>query len=216
LLQTLSADAYFGRGDVEKAVADYTTAIRLAPKEADVQSLRGWAYFVRGAMDKAIGDSTAATRLDPNSAFAFRNRGRAYLYSGRPRPAADDFAAAVKAAPGDVLGVVWLHVARVRAGQPDQQETLMNLTKVDRSKWPGPIADVLSGTITQDKLLEIAQADAGKSQRPNGCAMPASIWASYSSQQKIRRKLANCFRPRSKTARLVWPRRPSTRSQGSN
>ncbi len=132
--------AYFGRGDVEKAVADYTAAIRLAPKEANVQSLRGWAYFVRGAMDKAIGDSTAATRLDPNFAFAFRNRGRAYLYSGRPRPAADDFAAAVKAAPGDVLAVVWLHVARVRTGQPDQQETLMNLAKVDRSKWPGPIA----------------------------------------------------------------------------
>src|SRR6266700_4049125 len=112
-------------------------------------------------MKQAIADSTTAIRLDPNLAFALRNRGRAQLYAGQARPAADNFAAAVKVAPSDVPGMIWLHIARVRAGQADQQEFGANLAKVDRRTWPGPIADVLSGAITQDRLGDIAKSAQG-------------------------------------------------------
>jgi lipoprotein NlpI len=158
--------AYFGKSQADKAIADYTAAIRLAPNDADAHSLRGWAHFTEGKMKQAIADSAAAIRVDPNSAFAFRNRGRAQLYAGQARPAADDFAAAVKLAPSDVLSVIWLHVARVRAGQADLQEFTANLAKVDRHTWPGPIADVLSGAITQDKLGDIAKSAQGE--KPQG------------------------------------------------
>src|SRR5207247_10758707 len=82
--------AYFGKGQVDKAIPDYTAAIKLAPSDADPHSLRGWAHFTEGKFKEAIADSTAAVRLDPNLTFALRNRGRAELYAGRPRPAADD------------------------------------------------------------------------------------------------------------------------------
>src|SRR5438034_1993581 len=94
--------AYFGKGQTDQAIADYTAAIRLDPNDADPHGLRGWAHFTQGAMKEAIADSTTAIRLDPNSAFAYRNRGRAQLYAGQARPAADNFAAAVKVAPSDV------------------------------------------------------------------------------------------------------------------
>ena len=154
--------AYFAKDRTETAIADYTAAIRLAPNDADPHSLRGWAHFTQGATKQAIADSTTAIRLDPNLAFALRNRGRAQLYAGKVRPAADNFAAAVKVAPSDVPGVIWLHIARVRAGQADQQEFAANLAKVDRRTWPGPIADVLSGAITQDRLGDIAKSDEGE------------------------------------------------------
>src|SRR5437763_9379964 len=162
--------AYFGQNQTAKAIADYTAAIKLAPNDADPHSLRGWAHFIDGAMKKAIEDSTAAIRLDSNLAFAFRNRGRAQLYMGRPLPAADDFAAAVRLAPSDLLGVIWLHVARTRAEEPGQEEYAANLQKIDRRKWPGPLAEVLSGTITQDRLGDIAKSAEGeKSQTERVC-----------------------------------------------
>ena len=161
--------AYFGKSQADKAIADYTAAIRLAPNDADAHSLRGWAHFTEGKMKQAIADSTAAIRVDPNSAFTFRNRGRAQLYAGQVRPAADDFAAAVKFAPSDVLSVIWLHVARVRAGQADQPEFTANLAKIDRRTWPGPIADVQSGAITQEKLDDIAKSAGDKPQIERAC-----------------------------------------------
>ncbi len=162
--------AYFAKSQMVQAIADYTAAIRLAPNEAEAHSLRGWVHFTQGAIKAAAADSTAAIRLDPNLAFAFRNRGRAQLYAGQLRPAADDFATAVQLAPADVLGVIWLHVARARAGQADQQEFVANLAKIDRRTWPGPIADVLTGAITQDKLGDIAKSAEGeKPQREHVC-----------------------------------------------
>jgi len=162
--------AYFGKGQVDKAITDYTAAIKLAPNDADPHSLRGWAHFTQRKFKEAIADSTAAIRLDPNLAFALRTRGRAELYAGRPRPAADDFAAAVRIAPSDLLGVIWLHVARVRSGQADQQEFAANVAKIDRRTWPGPIAEVLTGATTQDKLGDIAKSAQGeKSQGERVC-----------------------------------------------
>ncbi len=162
--------AFFGKGQVDKANTDYTAAIKLAPNDADPHSLRGWAHFTEGKFKEAIADSTAAVRLDPNLTFALRNRGRAELYAGRPRPAADDFAAAVRLAPSDLLGVIWLHVARMRSGQADQQEFAANVAKIDRRTWPGPIADILTGVVTQDKLGDIAKSAQGeKSQGERVC-----------------------------------------------
>src|SRR5207244_11042296 len=106
--------AYFARGHIDPAIADYNAAIKLAPNDGHVYGLRGWAEFIKGNLKQALADSAAAVRLDPISAVAFRNRGRAQLYSGKPKPAVDDFAAAVRLTPSDALGVIWLHVARVR------------------------------------------------------------------------------------------------------
>ncbi len=160
----------FGRGQVDQAIAEYSAAIRLAKDDVDSYGLRGWAHFIKGNMNQAVVDSAAAIRLKPDSAFDLRNRGRAQLYAGKPRPAADDFATAVRLAPSDILGVLWLHIARVRAGQNDQQEFRRNLDRVDRKTWPGPLAGVLSGEQTPEKVGDIAMAaDGQKTQLERRC-----------------------------------------------
>ena len=53
-------------GDHDKAIADYTQAIRLNPKEATVHYNRGVAYGSKGEYDREIADCTEAIRLDPH------------------------------------------------------------------------------------------------------------------------------------------------------
>ena len=65
-------------GDWDKAIPDFTEAIRLEPKAADAYYNRGVAYRKKGEPDKAIPDFTDAIRLEPKNANAYYNRGNAY------------------------------------------------------------------------------------------------------------------------------------------
>jgi tetratricopeptide (TPR) repeat protein len=51
------------KGEFDKAIADYTEAIRLNPKDAKAYYLRGLFYKVRGKTDKAKADIAEAKRL---------------------------------------------------------------------------------------------------------------------------------------------------------
>ena len=70
-------NAYHRRGDYDRAIADYTEAIRLDPKYAIVYGNRGNSYRLKGDYDRAIADLTEAIRLDPKYAIAYNNRGNA-------------------------------------------------------------------------------------------------------------------------------------------
>src|SRR5712691_5321551 len=59
---------YFAKGEHDKAIADFTEAIRLDPKNATKYHWRAWCYCEKGDFDKAFADFTEATRLDPTVA----------------------------------------------------------------------------------------------------------------------------------------------------
>jgi lipoprotein NlpI len=97
-------------------------------------------------------------------------RGLAQLYTDRARSAVDDFAAAVRLAPSDAVGVIWLHIARLRASHEDAQEFRANLAKVDRREWPGPLIEVLTGAMTAERVGDIAKSsEVEKSRRERVC-----------------------------------------------
>ena len=76
--------AYYGRGacysekgEHDKAIADFTEAIRLDPNQCGcTTSIEVGRYAQKGEYDKAIADFTEAIRLDPKSAAAYYNRAR--------------------------------------------------------------------------------------------------------------------------------------------
>ena len=161
-LKALGEGSAIGRGTAGAP----TSAMRQPPApdaagDARNHTMRALAHFTNGEMNRAIADSTAALRVASDSAAAYRIRGLAQLYSGRAKAAADDFASAVRLDPADVLGTIWLHVARVRSGSQDAQEFRANIGRVDRRVWPGPLADVLTGASTPEQVGDIAMANSG-------------------------------------------------------
>ena len=70
--------AYRSKGDFDRAIADYSEAIRLDPKLAAAYNNRGNAYKNKGDFDRAIADLSEAIRLDPKLASAYNDRGNAY------------------------------------------------------------------------------------------------------------------------------------------
>lgn len=98
------ARAHFNRGDAlrltgehERAVADYTAALRLDPRfAAPAHNNRGLARKEGGDLDGAIADYSQSIRLDPRSASAHNNRGLARQDRGDLDRAIADFTQAIR------------------------------------------------------------------------------------------------------------------------
>jgi tetratricopeptide (TPR) repeat protein len=72
--KSFSGRAYCGRGDVylakkdyDKAISEYTKAIKLDPKNVDAYYNRALVYEYKNDYDKAISDYSEVIRLEPNS-----------------------------------------------------------------------------------------------------------------------------------------------------
>ena len=78
------------KGGHDKAIADFTEAIRLDPKNATAYSLRGLSYADKGEYDKAIADFTEAIRLNQTQPVFYVSRARAYRALGDEAKAASD------------------------------------------------------------------------------------------------------------------------------
>lgn len=98
--------AYFNRGNVhahngrfDRAIADYTQAIKLDPDDADGYNNRGNAYRRAGQLDRAIADFNLAIKLAPTDPDPVNGRGDAYLGKNQPDRALEDFNRAIKLDP---------------------------------------------------------------------------------------------------------------------
>jgi len=89
------------KGDLDRAVHDFSEAIRIDPKYPDSYSERGQAMFKLGETERAIADYTAAIKRDPQHGSALRSRGMAYLYRGTPDLALADLTKAIELAESD-------------------------------------------------------------------------------------------------------------------
>ena len=93
------ARAYKNNGNSDLAIADYTAAIRLQPKNAARYVARARAWDAKGDGSRAIADYSEAIRLDPQSVYARHDR--AIVYAERGDLQTSDLDEAVRVAPKD-------------------------------------------------------------------------------------------------------------------
>jgi tetratricopeptide (TPR) repeat protein len=106
------------RGDLERAVHDFSEAIRLDPKYQDGYLARGQTYFKLGQTERSIADYSAVLAQAPEHAATFRARGMAYLYLGKNDLALADLSKAIELAEHDprLLAPIELFYARRSRG----------------------------------------------------------------------------------------------------
>jgi len=101
--------AYFRKGDLGRAIADYDQAIALDPKYSIAYHNRGYAYSHKGDLDRAIADYDKAIALNhPVLAYIYRVRAKAYEKKGDMVLANADYDKATELE----------HVAKVRKAPP--------------------------------------------------------------------------------------------------
>jgi tetratricopeptide (TPR) repeat protein len=93
------ANAYYEKGEYDRAIEDYDQAIRLNPKHADAFSNRGVAYSRKGDYDRAIENYNEAIRLNPKHAGALYGRGNAYRRKGDYDRAIENYDEAIQLSP---------------------------------------------------------------------------------------------------------------------
>ena len=95
-------NAYRAAGDLPRAIADYTEAIRLDPIKRLFRFYdRGNAFRDDGRYDEALADYETALELEPRNAWVFLERGRAYARMGQMQLARRDLNAAVEIDPSN-------------------------------------------------------------------------------------------------------------------
>src|SRR5262249_1707010 len=111
----------------DKAIVDFSEAIRLDPQNADTYVNRGDVYlkesFCRGESrepQKAIADFTEALRINPHHPTALRRRAIAHYANGDCEKAISDCSAAVRDHPDDPIAFAHLDFLQNRKRDIDQ------------------------------------------------------------------------------------------------
>ena len=94
---------YHNRGQLIKAIAEYSKAIEINPKYAPVFNNRGFAHIGKGEYDQAISDFNKAIEINPKFAMAYNNRGYAYGVKGEYDQAISDSNKAIELNPRDAM-----------------------------------------------------------------------------------------------------------------
>lgn len=150
LPQSDLAKAYYGRAGIHeyvqhygRAIADYTKAIELAPKNGDAYTCRGFAYVMRDHPDmaitddtKAIADCTKAIALEPENSQAYSIRAYAYDMKGDLDRAVADCNKAIELFPKNAFAYNVRSGVYEKMGQKAKSEA-------DLTKAAGLLGDVL-------------------------------------------------------------------------
>ena len=112
--------AYSNRGEYDRAVQDYNTAIAMKPDYFTAYNNRGVAFSRIGSYERAIEDFGRAIALNPNFDDAYNNRGIAHEKTGQFENAMEDFRKAIVLNPVSEKAYVNRGVTYQKVGMLDQ------------------------------------------------------------------------------------------------
>jgi tetratricopeptide (TPR) repeat protein len=124
--------AYAATGAPEKAVIDYTMAIKIAPVYGPAYLNRGNVFLDADKYDEAIADFSKAIITFPGYALAYNSRGAAYYSKGDLDAALADLDTAIKLKPD--YGDAYSNRARVYASRGDNAKALADFNHAVRFK----------------------------------------------------------------------------------
>jgi tetratricopeptide (TPR) repeat protein len=176
--------AYYDKGDLKQAIADYSQAVALDPKDSYAYNDRGAAYDDQNDYTHAIADYTQAIALDPNYTFAYSNRGNTYRHMNDLDHAIADYSQAITLDPkfaaayanrglsyhnkGDLDHAIADYDQAITLDPSDDTDYVnRGLVYYDKKAYDSAIADY-DQAITLDPKYALAYEDRGLAYRDKG------------------------------------------------
>ena len=124
-----SGNAWYGRKEYNKAIADFTDAIRLDPEDTEAYCMRGLAWYDKHEYDIALADYHEAIRLKPGVAWTYVLRSRVLLAKGKYDEAMTDCNEAIRLDPQNAeayfnRGVAWMNKSNTDRAMFDFNEAI--------------------------------------------------------------------------------------------
>ncbi len=162
--------AYYGKGDRDRAIDDFSMAIQLRPDYPTAFNNRGCAHAAKHDFEPAILDFSRAIRIKPglstdrdgpalNIASALKSRGNAYIHAHENNLAILDFTDAIRMRPDDADAYYYRGVAYAAGGNFD--EAIDNYSKSLQLK-PGNAFALYARGVARQNLHDGAGAEADK------------------------------------------------------
>ena len=121
------ADFYVKTGELDKAIADYSSALRINPHDIQSYAYQAYAYIRRDKMNNALYDLDQAISLDPHNALFYSTRALARLHLFDFEGALSDCQACMELDPNipDVYNIV----AVIDYQQKNMESCIRNLNR---------------------------------------------------------------------------------------
>jgi tetratricopeptide (TPR) repeat protein len=126
----ISGDQYYQKGEIEKAVSEFQSAISLDPENVNVQNSLGVCHGVSGALDEALSCFETAIRLDPSEVMPVYNAGYVHVLKADYTRALEYFRRAEEINP-EVFELAF-QTGRVHLVMQDPQKALSYLETAAR------------------------------------------------------------------------------------
>ena len=150
--------AYQKKGEVDRAIADFSRAIAIDSKYAKAYANRGHAYNDKGETDLAIADFTKAIALNPKYPTDFNGRGRAHSRKGNQDRALADFTEALRLDAKNFNARLGLGRTYLLKGEHDR--ALAELSEAMRLLPNNPLALTERGAVYEaNGQIKLAVAD---------------------------------------------------------
>jgi len=167
---TNRAFAFMEQGDGYSAEQDLNRSLTINPQQPLALSLRGEAYLAQGNIEKAIKDYQAVVDLDPNSPIAHADLGFAQFFNQDRKAALASFQQAMDLNTDLQFLRPW-HYLAAQSGNGALPAGAAEPADVDISKerWPIKVMVFLTGSISEQKLLESVKQDDLKLKKAQTC-----------------------------------------------
>ncbi len=124
------AAAHAERSELDSAITDYDTAIRINPAVADAFYGRGLVRFRMKELEKAIADFDRSIQLNPADALAFYWRGYTWRTQGERDKAIADYTQAITLNPGKAN--VYIHRSGMYFQKSEYEKAISDLREAIR------------------------------------------------------------------------------------
>ncbi|WP_455211927.1 tetratricopeptide repeat protein [Kaarinaea lacus] len=179
-------------GHYDKAVSDYTSAIKINPQLIDAYIDRAIGFARLEKYSEAYADLNTVLQIQSNNLRAYVTRGSLNFLVGKYQNAAADFKRYLQLNPNDIYRMLWLFLSEKYNNRDAVSDVPKFSSKVNLDEWPGAILKLYLGEVEAEGIIEALSKGVPNMQIGHACEAYYYL-AQYFLLQNDRQKALELF-----------------------